>query len=190
LGVPGEDTYAGRGVSYCATCDGNFFQGEPVVVVGGGDSAMQESLYLTQMTSKVTVVHRRDQLRASPILQERAFNNPKIEFKWDAAVEEIQGNGLMESLLLKDTKTGEHLTFKVPGVFIFIGFHPNTQFLRNSGIELDGGGHVITNLQMETNIPGVYSAGDVRIHSDKQLGTAVGDGITAALAAYEYISGE
>lgn len=188
LGVPGEDTYAGRGVSYCATCDGNFFRGQPVAVIGGGDSAIQEGLYLTQMTSHVTLIHRRDQLRASRILQERAFSNPKVDFKWNTVVEEIQGNVLMESLLLKDVKTGERSTFKVPGVFVFIGFHPNTQFLRNSGIELDGGGHVVTNLRMETNVPGVFVAGDVRMHSDRQLGTAVGDGITAALSAYHYIT--
>ena len=187
LGVPGEDTYAGRGVSYCATCDGNFFRGQPVAVVGGGDSAMQESLYLAQMTSQVTVIHRRDQLRASRILQERALSNPKIDFKWNTVVEEIQGDTLMESLVLTDVKTGERSTLKVPGVFVLIGFHPNTEFLRNSGIKLDGGGHVITNLGMETNVPGVFAAGDVRIHSARQLGAAVGDGITAALNAYHYI---
>ena len=190
LGIPGEDAYSGKGVSYCATCDGNFFRNQPVAVVGGGDSAMQESLYLTQMTSKVTVVHRRDQLRASRILQERAFSNPKVDFVWDTIVEEVQGNGLMESLLLKDVKTGERSTLEVPGIFVFIGFHPNTQFLRNGSIQLDGGGHVITNMRMESNVPGVYAAGDVRAHSDRQLGTAVGDGITAALAAYHYITGE
>ncbi len=190
LGVPGEETYAGKGVSYCATCDGNFFRNQPVAVVGGGDSAVQEALYLTQMTSKVTVFHRRDQLRASRILQERAFSNPKLEFKWNTVVEEVRGNGLMESLLLKDVQTGQSSPFQVPGIFIFIGFHPNTQFLRNGTIMLDGGGHVVTNLRMESNVPGIFAAGDVRAYSDRQLGTAVGDGITAALAAYHYITGE
>ena len=190
LGVTGEDKFSGRGVSYCATCDGNFFRDMPVAVVGGGDSAMQEGLYLTQMTGKVTVIHRRDQLRASRILQERAFDNPKIEFKWNTVVEEVQGNGLMESLLLKDVTSGEQSTFEVPGLFVFVGFHPNTEFLRNSSIELDGGGHVMVSPSMETNVPGVYAAGDVRINSDRQLGTAVGDGITAALAAYHYIAGD
>ncbi|MFH1140937.1 MAG: thioredoxin-disulfide reductase [Chloroflexota bacterium] len=190
LGVPGEDTYAGKGVSYCATCDGNFFRNQPVAVVGGGNSAVQEALYLTQMTSKVTVIHRRDQLRASRILQERAFANPKMEFRWNTVVEEVQGNDLMESLLLKDVTTGERSAFKVPGVFVFIGFHPNTDFLRNGTIKLDGGGHVVTNLRMETNVPGIFAAGDVRAYSDRQLGTAVGDGITAALSAYHYITGE
>ncbi|MDO8751524.1 MAG: FAD-dependent oxidoreductase, partial [Dehalococcoidia bacterium] len=120
LGVPGEETYAGKGVSYCATCDGNFFRNQPVAVVGGGDSAVQEALYLTQMTSKVTVIHRRDQLRASRILQERAFGNPKLEFKWNTVVEEVRGNSLMDSLLLKDVNTGNPSIFQVPGVFVFI----------------------------------------------------------------------
>ena len=190
LGVPGEDTYAGKGVSYCATCDGNFFRNQPVAVVGGGDSAVQEALYLTKMTSKVTVIHRRDQLRASRILQERAFSNPKLEFKWNTVVEEVRGNGLMQSLLLKDASTGDPSLFQVPGVFVFIGFHPNTQFLRSGTLQLDGGGHVITNLRMETNLPGIFAAGDVRAMSDRQLGSAVGDGITAALSAYHYITGE
>ncbi len=187
LEVPGEDEYSGKGVSYCATCDGNFFRDMPVAVVGGGDSAMQESLYLTQMTEKVTVLHRRDKLRASKILQDRAMKHPKIEFKWNTVVERVQGNGQMESLLLKDTHSGEASTLDVPGLFIFIGFHPNTEFLRESSVELDGGGHIIANMAMETNVPGVYGAGDVRANSDRQLGTAVGDGITAALSAYHYI---
>ncbi|MSQ22791.1 MAG: thioredoxin-disulfide reductase [Dehalococcoidia bacterium] len=190
LGVPGEETYAGKGVSYCATCDGNFFRNQPVAVVGGGDSAVQEALYLTQMTNKVTLIHRRDQLRASRILQERAFASPKLEFKWNTMVEEVRGNGLMESLLLKDVNTGDPSVFHVPGLFVFIGFHPNTQFLHNGSIRLDGGGHVITNIRMETNVPGIFAAGDVRAQSDRQLGSAVGDGITAALSAYHYITGE
>ena len=190
LGVPGEEAFSGRGVSYCATCDGNFFKDQEVAVIGGGDSALQEGLYLTQMTNRVTVVHRRDQLRASKVLQERALGNPKIDFKWNAVVEQIQGNGEMESLLLKDTVTGDLSKMEVPGVFIFIGFHPNTEFLRESPIALDGGGHIIASMGMETNTPGVFAAGDVRAESDRQLGTGVGDGITAALAAYRYISGE
>ena len=187
LEVPGEDEYSGKGVSYCATCDGNFFRDMPVAVVGGGDSAMQESLYLTQMTEKVTVLHRREKLRASKILQDRAMKHPKIDFKWNTVVERVQGNGLMESVLLKNTHSGETSTLNVPGLFVFIGFHPNTEFLRGSPIELDGGGHIIANMAMETNLPGVYGAGDVRANSDRQLGTAVGDGITAALSAYHYI---
>ena len=148
---------------------------------------MQESLYLTQMTEKVTVLHRRDKLRASKILQDRALKHPKIEFQWNTVVERVQGNGQMESLFLKDTLSGETSTLDVPGLFIFIGFHPNTEFLRGSPLELDGGGHIIANMAMETNVPGVYGAGDVRANSDRQLGTAVGDGITAALSAYHYI---
>ena len=187
LEVPGEDEYSGKGVSYCATCDGNFFRDMPVAVVGGGDSAMQESLYLTQMTEKVTVLHRRDKLRASKILQDRAMKHPKIEFKWNTVVDRVQGNGQMESVLLKNTHSGENSTLDVPGLFVFIGFHPNTEFLRENSIELDGGGHLIANMAMETSVPGVYGAGDVRANSDRQLGTAVGDGITAALSAYHYI---
>ncbi len=188
LGVPGEEEYAGKGVSYCATCDGNFFRDQPVAVVGGGDSAVQEGLYLTQMTSKVTIVHRRDELRASRVLQQRAFSNPKMEFRWNQEVQQIQGDGLMEALILKDVNTGERSTFKVPGVFIFIGFHPTTGFLRKGLIELDGGGHIVTSIRMETNVPGIFAGGDVRARSDRQLGTAVGDGITAALSAYHYLS--
>lgn len=187
LGVPGEDTFSGKGVSYCATCDGNFFRDVPVAVVGGGDSAMQESLYLTQMTESVTIIHRRDKLRASKILQERALNNPKIDFRWNSVVEKVHGNGQMEYLDLKNTQTGDLSQLEIPGLFIFIGFHPNTEFISQSGIEFDGGGHIITNMSMETNIPGIFAGGDVRSNSDRQLGTAVGDGITAALSAFHYI---
>ncbi|MFN3974322.1 MAG: thioredoxin-disulfide reductase [Dehalococcoidia bacterium] len=188
LGVPGEEEFAGRGVSYCATCDGNFFTGQPVVVVGGGDAAIDEGLYLTRMVEKVTVVHRRDQLRASKILQQRAFANPKMEFKWSTVVQEIQGNGTVERVLLKDLKTGQVYPFPTKGVFIYIGFHAATGFLKGSGVPMDPAGHIITNIRMETAIPGVFACGDVRQFSDRQLGSAVGDGITAALSAYRYIT--
>ena len=188
LDVPGEVEYWGKGVSYCATCDGNFFRGMDVVVVGGGDAAMDEGLYLTRMTGKVTVVHRRDALRASKILQQRAFDNPKMEFVWDTVVDEIKGNGEVDSVTLRNLKTGAVAERAAQGVFIFIGFHPVNDFMQGA-VELDNAGHVLTNLQMETSVPGVFAAGDVRQFSDRQLANAVGDGVAAALAAYRYIEG-
>lgn len=188
LDVPGEVEYWGKGVSYCATCDGNFFRGMDVVVVGGGDAAMDEGLYLTRMTSKVTVVHRRDALRASKILQQRAFDNPKMEFVWDTVVDEIKGNGEVDAVTLRNLKTGAVVERPAQGVFIFIGFHPVNDFMQGA-VELDNAGHVLTNLQMETSAPGVFAAGDVRQFSDRQLANAVGDGVAAALAAYRYIEG-
>ena len=187
LEVPGEENLAGRGVSYCATCDGNFFTGQETVVVGGGDAAMDEGLYLSRIASKVTVVHRRDDLRASKILQERALATPNMEFKWSHAVREIRGNGSVDRLLLEDLKAGEQYEFPTAAVFIYVGFHPNSSFLQGT-VPLDGGGHVITNMRMEMPIPGVFACGDVRQFSDRQLGNAVGDGITAALSAYRYIT--
>ncbi len=187
LGVPGEEEFSGRGVSYCATCDGNFFKDMDVTVVGGGDAAMDEGTYLTRMTKSVTVVHRRDELRASKILQQRAFDNPKMEFIWDTAVEEIKGNGDVNGLVLKNLKTGEVSERPTEGVFIYIGFHPVNDYLRES-LEIDAAGHVVSDLQMSTSVPGLFTAGDVRQHSDSQLANAVGDGVAAALAAYRYIS--
>ena len=187
LGVPGEEEFSGRGVSYCATCDGNFFRGQDVTVVGGGDSAIDEGLYLTRIVNKVTVIHRRDQLRASKVLQERAFATPNMEFTWNTVVQEIQGNGAVEKLLVKNSQTGEIATFPTDGLFVYIGFVPNSQFLQGV-VSLDGGGHVVTNIRMETEVPGVFAAGDIRQHSDRQLGTAVGDGITAVLSAYRYLT--
>lgn len=187
LEVPGEEEFWGRGVSYCATCDGNFFRDMDVTVIGGGDAAMDEGLYLTRMTSKVTVVHRRDQLRASKILQQRAFDNPKMGFIWDTVVREIKGNGAVDGIVLENVKTGARSEHPTQGVFVFIGFHPVNDFMRGA-VELDNAGHVVTNLQMETSVPGVFAAGDVRQHSDRQLANAVGDGVAAALAAYRYIN--
>tara|TARA_A100001037_G_scaffold53946_2_gene46079 strand:+ start:3463 stop:4392 length:930 start_codon:yes stop_codon:yes gene_type:complete len=187
LDVPGEDYFSGKGVSYCATCDGNFFRDMDVTVIGGGDAAMDEGLYLTRMTKSVTVIHRRNSLRASKILQQRAFENPKIKFIWDTVVEEIKGNGIVDSMTLRNLKTNEVSEYATEGIFIFIGFHPINEFMQGV-IDLDSAGHVITNIQMETNVPGVFAAGDVRQFSDKQLANAVGDGVAAALAAYRYIN--
>ena len=187
LEVPGEDELAGRGVSYCATCDGNFFTGQDTVVVGGGDAAMDEGLYLSRIVNKVTVIHRRDELRATKVLQERAFSTPNMDFKWSHVVQEIRGNGSVDRVLVTDLKSGEEYEHPVSGVFIYIGFHPNTAFL-DEVLPMDRGGHLVTNMRMETPVPGVYAAGDARQFSDRQLGNAVGDGITAALSAYRYIT--
>lgn len=186
LEVPGEEEFSGRGVSYCATCDGNFFKGQDVTVVGGGDAAMDEGTYLTRMTNSVTVVHRRDELRASKILQQRAFGNPKMNFVWDSAITEIKGNGDVSSILVENLKTGEITERETSGVFVYIGFHPINDFMVGS-IDLDPAGHVVTDLQMRTSVPGVFAAGDVRTFSERQLANAVGDGVAAALVAYRYI---
>ena len=186
LEVPGEDKFSGRGVSYCATCDGNFFKGMDVTVVGGGDAAMDEGMYLTRMTNSVTVVHRREELRASKILQERAFQNPKMSFVWNSAIKEIKGNGDVNSIVLENLKTGEITEQETAGVFVYIGFHPINDFMIGS-VELDPAGHVVTDIQMQTNVPGVFAAGDVRAFSERQLANAVGDGVAAALSSYRYI---
>jgi len=187
LGVPGEDELSGQGVSYCATCDGNFFKGQDVVVVGGGDAALDEGLYLSRIVNRVTVVHRRDELRASKVLQERAFNAPNMDFKWSHAVREIRGNGAVDLVLLEDLKSGSGYEYPTSGAFIYVGFHPNSAFL-HGGLTLDGGGHVVSNLHMGTSVPGVFASGDIRQFSFRQLGNAVGDGIAAAISAYEYLS--
>ena len=187
LGVPGEDEFAGRGVTYCATCDGNFFAGQDTVVVGGGDAAIDEGMYLSRIVNNLTVVHRRDELRASKVLQDRAFSTENVSFKLSHAVREIRGNSSVDRVLLEDLKTGDQYEYPTSGVFIYIGFHPNSAFLQGT-MPLDPGGHVITNIRMETEIPGVFAAGDIRQYSDRQLGTSVGDGITAALSAYRYIT--
>ncbi len=187
LGVPGEDQLSGKGVSYCAVCDGNFFRGQDVVVVGGGDAALDEGGYLTGLVNKVTVIHRRDQLRASRILQERSFNNPKMEFLWSHVVEEFQGGVELETALVRNLKTAEVYKLPTAGAFIYIGFESNSGFLKGH-VPMDELGHIETNISMETAIPGVYACGDIRVNSDRQLGNAVGDGITAALSAYRHIT--
>jgi thioredoxin reductase (NADPH) len=190
LGIPGEEAYNARGVSYCAVCDGPFFSGKVLGVVGGGDAAVEEAGYLTKYASKVYLIHRRNELRAQKILQERLFNNEKAEVIWDTVVEEIVGqDGKVSALRLRNVKTDERRTLEVGGIFIFIGFTPNTDMLAplSERLERDIGGHIRTNEFMETGVPGVYAAGDVRAQLARQVTTAVGDATTAAIAAEKYI---
>ncbi len=187
LGVPGEAELTGKGVSYCATCDAAFFQDEVCAVVGGGDAALDEGLFVTRYASKVFVIHRRDELRASKILQERAFANPKMEFVWDTIVTAIEGKETVERLNLQSVKTGETSTLDVAGLFVFIGLSPNTSILEGL-VKMDAGKHVYVNEWMETAVPGLYAAGDVRVNSARQVVTAAGDGATAAIRADHYIT--
>ena len=188
LDVPGELEYAGRGVSYCAVCDGAFFKGEIVAVVGGGDAAVEEADYLTRYAEKVYVIHRRDQFRASKILQERLFANPKIEVLWNKQVRELRGGpaGLKE-LELVDTVTGGHQVLPVNGCFIFIGFRPNTGLVTQHFAH-DAAGYMVTDDRMMTTIPGLFAAGDVRVQLTRQITTAVGDATTAAIAVEKFLS--
>ncbi|MBA7603501.1 Thioredoxin reductase [subsurface metagenome] len=187
LGVPGEERLLGHGVSYCATCDGPLFRDKVVAVIGGGDSAVEEGLILTRFASKVILIHRRDQLRASKLPQQRAFANKKMEFLWDTVVEEITGDDKVKGLSLRNVKTGQRSTLEVSGVFIYVGLHPNTEFLRGL-LRLDAQGHVVTNEEMETEIAGIFAAGDIRQNSPRQAITAAGDGATAALSAEKFLS--
>jgi thioredoxin reductase (NADPH) len=188
LGVAGEKEYAGRGVSYCAVCDGAFFKGEVLAVVGGGDAAVEEADYLTRYATKVYVVHRRDELRASKILQERAFANPKIEFIWNKRVVEVVGNERgVQHLDLEDTVTGGRTNLEVGGVFVFIGFKPNTGVVQEH-FRHDPSGYMLTDDRMMTSIPGLFAAGDVRSQLTRQITTAVGDATTAAIAVEKYVA--
>ena len=186
LGVPGEEEFAGKGVSYCAICDAAFFREQPVVVVGGGDTAITEALHLTRFASRVTVIHRRDQLRSGRILQEKAFAQPKIEFRWDSIVEKIEGGDLVKGIRLRQVKTGEESALDVAGIFISIGLRPNTDYLKGI-LPLDVTGLIITDEKMGTEIPGIFAAGDVRHNSARQAITAAGDGATAAIYAEKFI---
>jgi thioredoxin reductase (NADPH) len=187
LGVPGEGELTGKGVSYCATCDAAFFRDVPIVVVGGGDAALDEALFATRYASEVRIIHRRDELRASKILQERAFASPKIEFIWDTVVERIEGDGAVTTLELRNVKTDERSELETAAIFIFIGQQPNSELLAEL-VPLDRGGHARVNLWMETEVPGLFAAGDVRAEAAKQLVTSAGDGVTAAIRAEHYIS--
>jgi thioredoxin reductase (NADPH) len=187
LGVPGEDKFVGKGVSYCATCDGPLFKGKTVAVIGGGNAAITEALYLSKFASTVKVIHRRSQLRASKIFQERAMADSKVEFIWDAVVTQIEGDGLVKQLMLKSTKNAKMSTLEVAGVFVAIGSDPNSAQWRGL-LPLDEGGYIITNELMETKIPGVFAVGDVRHNSARQAITAAGDGATAAISAERFLS--
>ncbi|HAU35753.1 MAG TPA: thioredoxin-disulfide reductase, partial [Lysinibacillus sp.] len=187
MGVPGEKELGGRGVSYCAVCDGAFFKQKNLVVVGGGDSAVEEGVYLTRFADKVTIVHRRDKLRAQKILQDRAFANDKIDFIWNATVKEInEANGKVGSVTLQSTVDGTESEFTTDGVFVYIGMLPLTKPFESLGI-LNDAGYILTNDNMETTIPGIFAAGDVREKSLRQIVTATGDGSIAAQAVQHYV---
>jgi thioredoxin reductase (NADPH) len=188
LGVPGEMEYAGQGVSYCAVCDGAFFKGQTIAVVGGGDAAVEEADYLTRYAEKVYVVHRREEFRASKLLQERLFANPKIEVIWNKVVTELTGGPAgLASLALKDTVTGATSSLAVTGCFIFVGFKPNTGLVTQHFAH-DPSGYMITDDRMMTSIPGLFAAGDVRVQLTRQVTTAVGDATTAAIAVEKFLT--
>ncbi|MEA3296646.1 MAG: thioredoxin-disulfide reductase [candidate division Zixibacteria bacterium] len=183
LGVPGEKEYTGKGVSYCAICDGAFFRDQVIAVVGGGAAAVEEACFLTKFGSRVYIIHRRDALRAQRVIQKRAFDNEKIEIIWDTVVESINGDGTrVVSLSLKNVKSGQSSTLETGAVFPFLGFHPNSDITREA-LRRDQGGYIITDEKMETSIKGIYACGDVRAQLVRQITNAVGDGTTAAVAA-------
>src|SRR3990172_684497 len=184
LGIPGEKEFAGKGVSYCATCDGFFYKQKDIVVVGGGDTAIKETLYLAKIVNKVKLVHRRDALRAEKIWQERALAEPKIDWLWNSVVEEIKGNTGVNRVVVKNVKDQTRKELTVEGIFIFVGIIPNTQFVK---VKKDSGGFIITDEKMETSIPGIFAAGDCRAQSLKQISTAVGEGALATSAAEQYL---
>jgi thioredoxin reductase (NADPH) len=187
LGVPGEDKFVGKGVSYCATCDAPLFKAKTVAVIGGGDSAVTEALYLSKFASSVKVIHRRSQLRADKILQEKAMAEPKIQFIWDTVVTQIEGDGLVRQLMLKNAKNARLSALQLAGVFVAIGAQPNSTQWRGL-LPLDEEGYIITNELMETKIPGIFAVGDVRHNSARQAITAAGDGATAAISAERFLS--
>ncbi len=187
LDVPGEKKYIGKGVSYCATCDGFFYTGKHVVVVGGGNSAMDEGLFLTRFADKVTVIHRRDRLRADAILQERAFNNDKMDFIWDTVVEEVVGDEIVNGLKLKNVKTGKVTDYPVDGVFVFIGHYPNVDLFTGQ-INLDDDGYIDTDTRTFTNLKGVFACGDVQDNVYRQAITAAATGCQSAMEAEKYIA--
>ena len=186
LGVPGEELFVGRGVSYCATCDGAFFRDRVVAVIGGGDSALEEALFLTRFAKKVRVIHRRGELRATKLLQERARGNDRIELVLNSVVEEIHGEGTVKGVTVRGVGTNERRELQVDGLFVYVGFGPNTEFLPPE-VRTDEAGFVLTNERLETSVPGMFAAGDVRVKSVRQVATAVGDGALAAVNAGQYI---
>ena len=188
LGVPGEEDYNSRGVSYCAVCDGAFFRDEDLLVVGGGDSAVEEAIFLTRFAKSVTIVHRRDELRAQKVLQDRAFANEKIRFVWDSVVESIHGNERkVTGVTFKNVKTGETSQADFGGIFIYVGLDPVSEFAADLGIT-DEAGWILTDHQMKTSVAGIYAVGDVRQKDLRQITTAVGDGAIASQEAYKYLT--
>ena len=188
LNVPGEEEYGARGVSYCAVCDGAFFRNQDILVVGGGDSAVEEALFLTRFGSSVTILHRRDELRAQKIIQERAYSNEKISFIWDSAVEEVLGNDMkITGVRIKNLKTGEISEKEFGGLFVYIGIDPMTDTVKDLGIT-DEIGWIITDQGMQTNVPGIFAVGDVRQKDLRQITTAVGEGALAGQGVYKYIT--
>ena len=191
IGCPGEKEFTGKGVSYCATCDANFFEDFEVYVVGGGDSAVEEAMYLTKFARKVTLVHRRDELRAAKSIQEKAFANPKMAFMWNTTIEEIKGDGVVTSMIVKDTKTGETREIEADeedgtfGIFVFVGFDPKSQLFEGT-LEMENR-YVVTDKYMHTSVPGVFAAGDVIVKHLRQVVTACGDGAVAATEAQHYV---
>ncbi|MCR4398622.1 MAG: thioredoxin-disulfide reductase [Firmicutes bacterium] len=188
LGVPGERELRGRGVSYCATCDGPFFKGKRVAVVGGGDSAIAEALFLARVATRVTVIHRRDSLRAGRHLREAAMVNDRIAFLWNTVVTAVEGSETVERLHLRNVETGETSSLDVEGVFVYIGFVPNTAFLAGM-VRLDDAGYVVVDESLETSVPGIFAAGDVRAKQVRQVVTAAADGAVAAMAAERFLAG-
>lgn len=186
LGVPGEAEFTGKGVSYCATCDAAFFRDSRIAVIGGGDSALTEALFLTKFVKELTIIHRRDVLRATKIYQERAFTHPKIKFLLSSTVHEIKGDQVVRSVLVKNLKTSEITEHLFEGVFMFVGLTPRTQFLKGM-VEVDPGGYIITNMAGETSVPGIFAAGDCTKKLLRQVATAVGEGATAAFSAEKYL---
>lgn len=188
LGVPGEEEFTGKGVSYCATCDAAFFRDKPVAVIGGGDAAITEALHLSRFASRVIVIHRRHELRATHIMQEKALAEPKLEFLWDTVVEQIEGENFVKRLRLRNVKTGKKFTQDVSGVFVAIGFKPITDYLKGF-LPLDDTGAIIVNERLEAGIPGIFAAGDIRHSSGRQVILAAGDGASAAISAGRFITG-
>jgi thioredoxin reductase (NADPH) len=186
LGVGGEEKLLGHGVSYCATCDGFLFRDREVAVVGGGDTAITDALELSRHARKVYVIHRRDQLRAGQVLQQRAFDQPKLEFIWSTVVEEVLGEEVVKGLRLRNVKTQQQSVLEVAGVFVAVGLMPNSRSFLDT-LELDDAGYIITNETMATSTPGIFAAGDIRRNSARQVAAAVGDGVTAAMSAFRYL---
>ena len=187
LGIPGEEEFIGRGVSYCGTCDGFFFRGKNVIVVGGGDSALEEGLFLTKFANSVQVVHRRDTFRAGPALQKRAFANEKMSFVWDSVVEEIQGNGSVQTARVRNLKTDTQQEVPIDGVFVFVGHYPNSKFLEGQ-VAMDEHGYIITDELMRTSVSGVFAAGEIQDPIYRQVGTSVGQGVAAGMQTERWLS--